>query len=364
MPPTDAPVTDADLTVSAAARELDRILQEYRGRTAAVDARLTPWIDLLVDFTGRGKWLRPRFLLAGFRVVDAGPVPVQVLRAAGGLELLQSCALVHDDILDRSDTRRGAPSTHRAVTAAHLAAGLGGDADHLGTSVATLLGDLALAWADDLVSEAVRETGHPAAARVWRDVRTEVLAGQLLDLAVATHDESDPQQQFLDAMAVNRAKTAAYTVRRPVELGAALAGADEATLTALGEYGTHLGIAFQLRDDLLGLFGDPAVTGKPAGDDLVEGKRTVLLAWAREELATTGRLADFDATLAGSLTPALVDELLRTIAGTGAVDRVEAEIAELGNRAIEALEPLRAGTAPEHLAPLTALVDKAIARSR
>ena len=190
-------------------------------------------------------------------------------------------------MIDRSDSRRGRPSTHRAVAKEHAGAGLAGDPDHYGVSAAVLLGDLALAWADDLyIAGAQALAAVERSAPVWRAMRTEVLGGQLLDLLTTASAAADPAAQAADAMRVNRFKTAAYTVERPLQLGAELAGASAATVSTLRSYGADVGVAFQLRDDLLGVYGDPAVTGKPAGDDLLEGKRTLLLATARAALQT------------------------------------------------------------------------------
>ena len=358
-----------------------------RAEVAAVDARLLTDLDRLIDFaTDGGKMLRAQFLCHGFRAgaaaAAAAPHPVgeAVFRAAAALELIQACALLHDDIIDRSDTRRGRPSIHRAVAAAYTAdalptrtartipagagppAGADGNAGHLGKSVALLLGDFALAWADDLfVAAAADLDALDRALPLWRAMRTEVLAGQLLDLAVTARPAGDPADQEHDALQVNLFKTAAYTVARPLQLGAALAGGSPAVLSALGGYGRTVGVAFQLRDDQLGVFGDPATTGKPAGGDLLEGKRTVLL--ARTRAALTGRpaeLAELDAALAAA-TPATVGRLTAMISASGAPDQIEVMIAELTTSGLAALDPavLDAGS----IEVLTALADRATARN-
>jgi geranylgeranyl diphosphate synthase type I len=245
---------------------------------------------------------------------------------------------VHDDVIDRSERRRGRPATHRAVAKQHVDEGLAGDPEHYGVSVAILLGDLALAWADDVFLAGAAELGAIAAsAPVWRAMRTEVLAGQLLDLAVAASTEADPAVQERDALRVNRYKTAAYTVERPLQLGAALAGAPASTVQALRRYGADIGVAFQLRDDLLGVFGDPTVTGKPAGDDLAEGKRTVLLAIARAALAgDPARLAELDRGVGRP--DADAERLAEVIAGSGALDAVESGIDALVRSGLSALD--------------------------
>jgi len=343
-------VIDADRLDTVISAELAR----RRSEVVAVESGLAVEVDLLVGFVSDGgKRLRPEFLWCGWLAGGGsatGPDAEAVLQVGGALELLQACALVHDDIIDRSERRRGRPSTHRAVAKQHADAGLAGDPEHHGVSVAVLLGDLALAWADDLFLAGALAIGAAGrTAPVWRAMRTEVLAGQLLDLAVTASAVDDPAVQQRDAMLVNRYKTAAYTVERPLQLGATLAGAGVATVDALRAYGADVGVAFQLRDDLLGVFGDPAVTGKPAGDDLVEGKRTVLLALARAELAgDPPRLAELDAGIGRPDVDSR--RLSELIAGTGAVEAVEDRIAGLvgsGLAALDGVDPLGRPVLPD-----------------
>jgi geranylgeranyl diphosphate synthase type I len=335
-------------------RLIETVLADRRSRVLAVDGRLAPLTDRLIEFvSGGGKRLRARFLRCGWLAAGTGPEPAGLGTVAVGLELLQACALLHDDVIDRSDTRRGAPSTHRAVAGDHAAAGLLGDGDHFGVSAALLLGDLALAWADDLFLEgslAIGADAVAAAAPVWQAMRTEVLGGQLLDLLVTAAPEGDPGLAAADAMAVNRWKTAAYTVERPLHLGAALAGADSGCVVALRRFGVDVGIAFQLRDDLLGVFGDPAVTGKPAGDDLREGKRTLLVADARAALQDGGvaadpaRLAELEAGLGAA--DADIERLAAIVRASGAPERIEEQIARLVDSATGTLATVGADGQP------------------
>lgn len=332
------------------ATELAERLHEVQG----IDPRLTDDVNRLIGFiSAGGKRLRPQFLCWGWlaaagAAAPADPddpddppevLPAGVIKAAAALELIQACALVHDDIIDRSDTRRGRPSVHRAVQKLHAGHGWSGDAAHYGVASALLLGDLALAWADDLFSAAAAELGWPTEAMsAWRSMRTEVLAGQLLDLRISAQDAPDPAAAAADAMVVDRYKTAAYTVERPLHLGAALAGAGAGAVEALRRYGTAIGIAFQLRDDLLGVFGDPAVTGKPSGGDLIEGKRTLLLALARGDLQDRpARLAELEKGIGRPLTADQVDRLTALVAGTEAPAAIEARITELFTAGVEAL---------------------------
>ena len=237
---------------------------------------------------GGGKRIRPTFAWWGWRgaggSVDA-PEALSVLRAVSALELIQACALVHDDLMDASALRRGRPTVHVAFARRHADAGWHGRPARFGAAAAILLGDLAMVWADDmfhtcgLPQETLVRAGVP-----WRAMRTELLGGQYLDvLHQATRDASQAA-----ALRIDRYKTAAYTVERPLHLGAALAGAGPELVDGYRRFGADIGIAFQLRDDLLGVFGDPAVTGKPAGDDLREGKRTLLLAIALERAERRG----------------------------------------------------------------------------
>jgi len=348
--------TALEAVETALSKELDR----RRSEVVAIDPRLGADVDRLIShLAAGGKRLRPQFLCAGWlatastTLTDANTgeqtsVPAAVVRAAAALELIQACALIHDDVIDRSDTRRGQPSVHRSVQKQHADRGWAGDAEHHGVSTALLIGDLALAWADDLFTEALvglgrngngASSGSDEALAAWRAMRTEVLAGQLLDLRITADESPDPERAAADAMVVNRYKTAAYTVERPLHLGAALAGAEPGTVTALRNFGLAIGVAFQLRDDLLGVFGDPAVTGKPAGDDLLEGKKTVLLARARSALRSEPeRRRELDSGLGTALLPAEVERLTRLIADTGAPAAIEEWIDELFEQGVEALD--------------------------
>ncbi len=308
-----------------------------RAELLSIDPRLADSVDLLIAFvTEGGKRIRPEFLFCGWSAACGGDDDAALLNVAAALELIQACALIHDDIIDRSERRRGRPATHRALAKLHADAGLAGNSEHFGVSAALLLGDFALAWADDLFAAGAQSLGAlDRALPIWRSMRTEVLGGQLLDLLVTASIGRDPVDQASDALRINRFKTAAYTVERPLQLGAVLAGADPETVAALRTYGADIGVAFQLRDDLLGVFGDPAVTGKPAGDDLLEGKRTLLLATARAALTGDPLLTELDA---GIGTPgADPGRLAAIIDGTGAVDRQEEHIRELVGTGLAAI---------------------------
>lgn len=199
------------------------------------------------------------------------------LRIGAALELLQACALVHDDVMDESPVRRGAPAVHADFARMHRAGRLRGSAASWSANAAVLAGDLALAWADDLFTETALSSPYGERLhREWQAMRVEMAAGQYLDVRAQATGSSDPAQ----ARHIATLKSALYTVERPLALGASLAGADARTMEALRSAGQCVGLAFQLRDDLLGAFGDPDVTGKPTGEDLRARKLTYLLAVA------------------------------------------------------------------------------------
>jgi geranylgeranyl diphosphate synthase, type I len=310
--------------------------------TAAIDPAFAEATDELVAFVlNGGKRIRPTFAWWGWRGAGGSvgsPDAVAVLRAVSALELVQACALIHDDLMDASATRRGRPTVHVEFARRHAGAAWRGKPARFGAAAAILLGDLALAWADDMLHTAGLS---PAALRrvalPWRAMRTEMLGGQYLDVLTQSTGDSSPRA----ALQIDRYKTAAYTVERPLHVGAAIADAGPELVAAYRRFGADIGIAFQLRDDLLGVFGDPAVTGKPAGDDLREGKRTLLLAVAVEraqERGRTGALAEIDAAVGDpGLDETVVDRVRDLLTELGAVQAVEQRIAALTGSALDAL---------------------------
>jgi geranylgeranyl diphosphate synthase, type I len=353
-----------DGLLDAVQLELTAFLDERGADAAAVDPAFADAARALARFVlDGGKRVRPTFAWWGWRGAGGepdDPVAPAVVRALSALELIQACALVHDDLMDDSATRRGRPTVHVEFARRHAEAGWRGAPQRFGAAAAVLLGDLALAWADDLL----RGAGLPAEALVradapWRAMRTEVLGGQYLDVLFQATGDPSPRA----ALQVDRFKTAAYTVERPLHLGAAIAGAGPELVGAYRRFGADIGIAFQLRDDLLGVFGDPAVTGKPAGDDLREGKRTLLLALAGQRAEELGRTADRDAVEAAVGDPDLdadgVERVRGLLVDLGAVDAVEERITGL---TVSALDALAAAPVAEPAA--SRLADLAIAATR
>jgi len=354
---------------------VDALLTEHVARLREVLDQASPDAGRLADAVAQmlsgGKRLRAAFCYWSFRAHggQAGtPEADAVLRVGAALELFQAAALFHDDVMDDSDTRRGFPAAHRAFAGLHAAQGLTGDPGLFGTSAAILLGDLTLVASEQEFAAALAPlpAGRAARAReVFDLMRTEVTVGQYLDvLAQAMPWGDDPAADEARAREVIRTKAARYSVEHPLVLGAALADADQGALDRCRALGLPLGEAFQLRDDLLGVFGDPLTTGKPAGDDLREGKRTVLVARAVARARSGGdeatvtllrsRLGD------RSLTEVEVTRLAGALAATGAPDEVEELIDELSGTAFGLL---RTADWPEPAkSQLTALAHAAVDR--
>ena len=263
--------------------ELTHYLAEQRDYLTSIASELIPVCDALEDYLLEGgKRLRPLFAYAGF--LAAGSTPSRTdIRAMASLELLQACALIHDDLMDGSDTRRGKPAIHRHFENLHRQGSMAGLAEQFGEAAAVLLGDLALVWSDHMLhNSGLSHESLTAALRIHDEMRIELMAGQYLDVREAGEREHSVER----SLRIARYKSGKYTIERPLHLGAVIArpAATEHSelLNVLSAYGLPLGEAFQLRDDMLGIFGDPKETGKPAGDDLREGKRTVLIALTHE----------------------------------------------------------------------------------
>lgn len=344
----------------------------HREALSALGPDATPLLDEALGFLTGGKRFRALFAVQGFRAVRPFSVHKDIdrefsalLDLACSLELFHAAALIHDDIIDRSDTRRGRPSTHQQFAAQHQLKSWRGSADHFGISGALLLGDLLQSWSDELMDRACYDIQDIDAARAVRRhfnrMRSEVAVGQFLDIVeeqrpgFADHDE-----QIARSTRVLVYKSAKYSVEAPLLIGAALAGASADQEQALAEFGLPVGIAFQLRDDILGVFGDEELTGKPSGDDLIEGKRTVLVAFARRGLAPTQQRI-FDDLLGTELDAEQVSMLQRTIHDSGAVADVEDMIAGNLERALKTIRT--APIDPEASIRLAQLADKAGKRS-
>ncbi|MDK1475886.1 polyprenyl synthetase family protein [Streptomyces sp. 549] len=347
---TSTPVTTGPIDLDAVRAGVDAVLNGFLQHKSATAARGNLPGDVtrcLGEFlTAGGKRLRPLLCVVGWYAAGGHDDPERVLRAAASLELFHAFALIHDDIMDNSPTRRGRATVHRALAAGR---GHATDPDRWGAGAAILIGDMALAWSDELL-HTTRPT--PLLLHVVDSMREEIIYGQYLDLLAPDRPLTDVDAAFR----VIRYKTAKYTIERPLHAGAALAGVGEAILEPMSRFAMPLGEAFQLRDDLLGVFGDPARTGKSVLDDLREGKHTVLLALAARnadpcQLALLRRLVG---------APALDDDgavdVRRVLEVTGARATVEGMIAARYQQALAAVDdlpcPSAAAGALRHIAAL------------
>jgi geranylgeranyl diphosphate synthase type I len=319
-------------------RELASFLVEQTEYLGEIGSELIPVAEAINAFLmNGGKRLRPLFAYCGY-LAAGGEDDDSVITAVASLELLQACALIHDDLIDASDTRRGKPSIHRRFEAIHKSEELSGSAKAYGAAAAILLGDLSLVWSDQIL----HRSGVPGAAlirslSVLDEMRVELMAGQFLDI----HEQALATTSVARSLKIARFKSAKYTIERPMHFGAALAISDpqkkEVFTDIYSEYGLPLGEAFQLRDDLLGVFGDPLTTGKPAGDDLREGKRTVLMAMtndradAKQESVIAKYFGDPHLDNVG------IEALRTVIVDTGAHQHVEDLIEKLFLTALDAL---------------------------
>lgn len=325
-------------------------------------AILGPDVDALLDAAAlsvsSGKRLRAAFCHAGWVAAGGAVGDPRALWAASSLEWLQASALVHDDVIDASDLRRGRPSAHREFENDHRAQSWRGDPTQFGTGAAILLGDLMLGWCEEMFRGSGFSGEVLASATPYLDAcKNEVVAGQYLDLVGQARAEVSVET----AMRVVRYKSAKYTVERPLHLGAALAGAGADLLATLTAYGLPLGEAFQLRDDVLGVFGDPAVTGKPIGDDLREGKRTVLVAHAATRASAEQRELLHAHIGDASMSDHQLGLVREVLVSTGALAQVETDIAALEQHSAEAIAA--AVLSPEAHDLLTDLADRATRRT-
>lgn len=334
---TTGPLDTADLRDRIQAI-VDEILRREASLLARISPDLDPLNDTLREFLSGGKRLRAAFAYWGWRGAGGDPgdrrLDDAAMQAATSLEFLQACALMHDDVMDGSETRRGLPAVHHQFANLHRGNVWLGSPETFGVGAAILLGDLCLSWADQTLMTA----GFPAATlarakAVYDEMRTELMAGQYLDLAEQARGGGSIDR----ARTVVRYKSAKYTIERPLHIGAALADADDAVFAAYSAYGLPLGEAFQLRDDVLGVFGDPKETGKPAGDDLREGKRTILVARAFEQ-ADAAQQTEIRQHLGDPMLDAEGIATLRTIISeTGALEETERMIEELLEQSLAAV---------------------------
>lgn len=337
-------------------RQLDEFCATQRTQFQVISPDLTQIVDESKALLQGGKRFRALFTYWAW----AGSLPYSseaqtkdqlvqssdaIVRICAALEMFHAAALVHDDILDQSATRRGRPSVHKSFEALHRENGWAGSAARFGAGAGIITGDLLLAWSSELFGHALERSPSIAVETACRDefakMRVEVMAGQYLDVLEENAAlKRDPSEAVGRANRVMLYKTAKYSIEAPMLIGAAFAGVDSQGLKNFSAFGIPLGMAFQLRDDILGVFGDPAITGKPAGDDLREGKRTVLVGLTKETLKSSVAKVFDDLLTSRDLDDAQIKFLQNTIAGCGALAKTEAMIEDLANQSLEALSLL------------------------
>ena len=336
-------------------------LTEFFTREAGYLQNVGPELDPVVDALGRflldsGKRLRPLFATVGF-LGTGGDLTPEIIRATSSLELVHVCALIHDDVMDASDTRRGAPAIHKQFETLHKTEELAGDSTQFGTAAAILLGDLALIWAAKALHESgVAPDSILRSLPIYDEMRVELMAGQYLDI----YEQALASESVERSLKVARYKSGKYSIERPLHFGANLSPHfSQRYIETYSNYGLPLGEAFQLRDDVIGVFGDPDVTGKPAGDDLREGKRTVLVAKTLS-LATPSQRSEFLHNFGrNELNITEIHRMRQIIIDTGALDELESMIQEMTLSAHNAL--IDGGITPQ---AMTLLEEMAVAATK
>lgn len=364
-----APVFPADEStryLEALEESMKDFFAEQGEIMAQVSTETLPLLDSIAALSTGGKRLRALLAYWGYRGAGGAELSESIIKAGLAIELFQTAALIHDDIIDASDTRRGAPSVHRRFEAMHTDRGYKTDPATFGVSSAILAGDLCLSWSEMVFSSIPELTARSEARFIFDLMRTEVMAGQYLDIVGEVVPEEEPQAALERALNVIRYKSAKYSCEHPVALGGSLAlgqahGQESELVAGYRAFALPLGEGFQLRDDVLGVFGEPETTGKPAGDDLREGKRTVLTAFTAMKTTEASR-SHLEASLGNpDLDAAAIAELQELMRTSGALDEVEALIALKSEQALAALAALP--VEDEVRAALHAIALKALHRS-
>ncbi len=338
--PLESTAAQQETFVAAVAGRLQTFLAEKGTLLAGISPDSLALVDSIASLTTGGKRMRALLCYWGWRGAGGAPDAEEIIMAGAALELFQAAALIHDDIIDRSDTRRGGPSVHKQFATLHANRRWALDEERFGHAAAILAGDLCLSFSEEMFAAIGAGPGSHARA-VFNLMRTEVMAGQYLDILEEVSGPSKPRGTAVArASAIIRFKSAKYSSEHPLALGGALAGASPELLAGYSAFALPLGEAFQLRDDVLGVFGDPALTGKPAGDDLREGKRTVLVGLTVNAAAEAER--EFVDTHLGrqDLSDAEIDTLCSIMVDSGALAGTEAMIEELTTTAFSALRGL------------------------
>ncbi|WP_285724031.1 polyprenyl synthetase family protein [Psychromicrobium xiongbiense] len=332
---------DSAWFLEGVAATLQEFLEEQRRTLSRISGDATALVDSISALASGGKRMRALLCYWGWRGAGGSATgDSTILTAGASLELFQAAALIHDDIIDRSETRRGAPSVHRQFRTVHQQQGWALDAERFGEAAAILTGDLCLSYSEELFAN-IQVPDGARARQIFNLMRAEVMAGQYLDILEEVAGPRRGVQGAVErAQAIVRYKSAKYSTEHPLVLGGALAGAPQTLLESYSAFALPLGEAFQLRDDMLGVFGDPETTGKPAGDDLREGKRTVLVANTLQR-ADRAQAHFLDQNLGREdLSSADIERIRALMTDCGAVAATEALIDRYSAQAAEALAGL------------------------
>jgi geranylgeranyl diphosphate synthase, type I len=363
-----------DFLLELVQQKLDGFCDEKRLELREISEELEPIIDFTQSLLSGGKRFRALFCFwswAGYQKTEVQladlSIDSPIVGVAAALEMFHAAALVHDDLLDQSDTRRGQPAIHKRFETLHIDHNFDGSPERFGVAGSVLVGDMMLAWSSELFGDALLHIPQEAAEASCRHefgrMRFEVMAGQYLDVLEENAARTRaPGEAVARANNVMLYKTAKYSLEAPLLIGAALSGADQDKLKGLSEFGIPLGLAFQLRDDVLGVFGDPEQTGKPAGDDLREGKRTVLVALTLETLPVSVQRIFEELLTSGEIEAEQLEFMRQAIVDSGAMEKTERLIAEHSQRSIEALASLEISDQGRMM--LAALADKVINRNK
>lgn len=334
-------------------QEIDSFCDDKRQQLSEISEDLIPIIDYTQELLQGGKRFRALFAYWAWAAAlpkDSNPSELidqanGIVGIASALEVFHAAALVHDDLMDQSDTRRGQPAIHKRFENMHTEKGFLGDPERFGQSGSVLVGDLMLNWSSEVFGSAVTQAQtaeiESSCRNEFSKMRFEVMAGQYLDVL---EENAAPLRSLADAVTkaekVMLYKTAKYSLEAPLLIGASFAGANEETLRGFSNFGIPLGLAFQIRDDILGVFGDPEVTGKPAGDDLREGKRTVLVALTLQNSSSSIARIFNDLLSERELESEQIEFMQQTIRDSGALEKTERMMQEYGDRALQVLETL------------------------
>lgn len=281
-----------------------------------------------------GKRFRPIFSYLGY-LGAGGEASDAAIQVSSSLELVHACALIHDDLMDGSDSRRGKPSLHKYFESLHSQSKYLGKPEKFGAAAAILIGDLALSWSDQMIYESDSDSLNlKGALHVFYEMRSELMAGQYLDVLEGVIAKSETER----SRKIAQYKSGKYSIERPLQFGGSLASANSKILESYSEYGLPLGEAFQLRDDILGIFGKSDVTGKPSGDDIREGKRTLLIAMTLEGCNPVQKSKIENSLGKSDLSDSEVTSIQEIIVESGALASCEALIENLYARAIQAIQ--------------------------